>query len=120
MVLVDTSVWVEHFRKGVPQLGETLSQRSVYLHPVIIGELVTGNLKNRKQTFADLKRQPLAIIGTFQESLQFIEIHRLYSQGIGWNDIQLLVSAGLSHSSFWTRDKRLAIAAKKLGISYLP
>jgi len=115
-----TSVWIEHFRRGVPMLADALTQRLVLLHPTVIGELATGNLKTRAQTLADLRRQPVAETGTFEECLRFIEIHQLFGIGVGWSDVQILVSAGLSRAPLWTVDKRLAGAADRLGFLYNP
>ncbi len=114
MVLVDTSVWIEHFRSGVPALVEALASGMVLIHPAVIGELATGNLKRRAATLADLWRQPMAVEGSLVECLHFIETHRLHGLGIGWNDVQLLVSARLSHALLWTTDRRLAATAARL------
>lgn len=120
MVLVDTSVWIAHFRSGLPSLAEALGRELVLAHPIVIGELATGNLQNRTQTLADLRRLPHAEIGTFEECLYFIETHKHYGLGIGWSDIQLLVSAMISRTPLWTLDKRLAESARELEILYLP
>lgn len=120
MILIDTSVWIEHFRRGLPALADALVGRVVLLHPDVIGELATGNLKDRQQTLADLRRQPQATIGTFDECLQFIELHRLSGLGIGWTDVRILVSASLSHAPVWTLDKRLARPAAQLGLLHRP
>jgi predicted nucleic acid-binding protein len=115
MILADTSVWVAHFRAGLPGLAHALEHGIVLLHPVIIGELATGNLKNRKQVLYDLLLLPRAHTGSFDECLNFLENHRLYACGIGWSDIQLLYSAKISDAYLWTFDKRLATAARKIG-----
>lgn len=120
MVLVDTSVWIDYFRSGVPALADALRCDRVLLHPVVIGELATGNLKHRAATLADLRRQPLAAEGTFEECLHFIEMHHLHGRGIGWNDVQLLVSARLSSVQLWSTDRRLAETAKYLGLDFTP
>ncbi len=92
MVLVDTSVWIEHFRSGVPALADALLRDMVLLHPVVIGELSTGNLKHRTATLADLRRQPLATMS--------------------------LVSAKLSSVPLWSTDRRLAETAKHLSLDF--
>jgi predicted nucleic acid-binding protein len=115
MILADTSVWVAHFRAGLPGLAHALEHGIVLLHPVIIGELATGNLKNRKQVLSDLRLLPCAQTGPFNECLQFLESQKLYGSGIGWSDIQLLYSAKISDAHLWTLDKRLATAARKIG-----
>jgi predicted nucleic acid-binding protein len=118
MVLVDTSVWIAHFRNGLPALADALVHQFVLLHPVVIGELATGNLRHRGQTLAYLRQLPQVEIGTFNECLQFLETHQLFGRGIGWNDLHLLVSATLSHAPLWTLDKRLADAATEMGLCY--
>jgi predicted nucleic acid-binding protein len=87
---------------------------------LVIGELATGNLKDREATLADLRRQPRAETGTFEECLHFIERQQLHGLGIGWSDIQLRASARLTHVPLWILDKRLAQTAAQLGILYKP
>lgn len=120
MVLVDTSVWIDHFRLGLPALSEALVKGTVLLHPVVVGELATGNLKNRASTLADLRRQPMAVEGRFEECLHFIEVNRLHGVGVGWNDIQLLVSAKLSGVPLWSSDRKLVETARNLRLSFTP
>ena len=120
MLLVDTSGWIEHFHHGFPPLALALGQSQVMLHPAIIGELATGNLKDRDTTLAALRRLPLSQEGTFAECLHFLDMHQLYGKGIGWSDIQILVSASLSRVLVWTHDKRLARAAGQRGLLYIP
>ncbi|CAN5146229.1 PIN domain-containing protein [soil metagenome] len=115
MILADTSVWVQHFRRGIPAFATALEAGSILMHPVVIGELATGNLAHRQQTLADLRRLPGTKVGTTEECLVFIETHQLHGRGIGWNDVQLLVAAKLSHDPLWTLDVRLAAAAAELG-----
>jgi predicted nucleic acid-binding protein len=114
MVLVDTSVWVDHFRRGVPELVDALSRNAVLIHPIVIGELAAGNLGHRARVLEDLRRLPLADEASFDECLHFIEAHRLHGRGLGWNDIQLLASARLSRARLWTIDKRLREVAEAL------
>lgn len=119
MILADTSVWIYHFRHGFPHFAQTLQKGLIAMHPIVLGELATGNLLNRPKTLAALRCLPKTSIGTMDECMQFLEIHRLYGRGIGWNDIQLLVAARLSGNFLWSKDRRLADAAKELGVSYL-
>lgn len=118
MILADTSLWVQHFRRGLPDFAVTLGQRLISIHAVVLGELATGNLSKRQQTLADLRRLPRATAGTTEECLDFIEIHSLYGRGLGWNDVQLLVAARLSGHSLWSLDSRLATAARELGVAH--
>ena len=118
MILADTSVWIEHFRRGLPGFEQELRRSRILTHPVVIGELATGNLSNRKSTLALLRRLPAVKSATAEEGLVFLESHRLYGRGIGWNDIQLLAAARLSNVTLWTIDKRLAEASNHLGVAF--
>lgn len=118
MILVDTSVWIEHFRRNEPHLSELLEVQRVAAHQVVLGELATGNLKNRNQTLADLRTLPIATTADFDECLGFIELQHLHGRGLGWNDIQLLASAKLDRIPLWSFDKRLHTAAQSLGVAY--
>jgi predicted nucleic acid-binding protein len=119
MIIADTSVWIYHFRHGLLHFAHTLQNGLIAIHPIVLGELATGNLLNRPKTLAALRCLPKTQIGTVDECMQFIETHRLDGRGIGWNDIQILVAARLSGNPLWSKDRRLADAAKELGISYL-
>ncbi len=118
MILADTSVWVQHFRRGMPEFGAALGQHLISIHAVVLGELASGNLAKRAETLADLRRLPRAAAGTLEESLDFIESESLYGRGLGWNDMQLLVAARLSGHLLWSLDARLAAAASKLRIGF--
>lgn len=118
MILVDTSVWVQHFRRGLPDFAAALRGGHISMHPVVLGELATGTLLRRAQTLAALRALPSTRSGTHEECLDFIERHSLFGRGIGWNDVQLLVAARLSGHAFWSLDRRLAEAAEKLGVAY--
>jgi predicted nucleic acid-binding protein len=102
MILVDTSVWVGHFRVGDPLLSEALGSALVSTHPCVIGELACGNLENRTLILADLNALPLAVSATHEEVLQLIEERKLWGRGIGWVDGHLLASALLSNCRLWT------------------
>ncbi len=116
MVLVDTSIWISHFRKGNSHLKELLEDESVVCHPFIIGELACGGLKNRKEIISLLKALPQAQTAESDEILQFIESKRLFSAGLGFIDIHLLASSLLTKVFLWTADKPLQRAAAKLNI----
>lgn len=109
MILVDTSVWVDHLRKGVPQLVELLERGEVLTHPFVIGELACGNLKDRGEVLDLLAALPAAVVAGDDETLLFIEQRMLMGKGIGYIDAHLLASVTLTHDArLWTRDKRLA------------
>lgn len=120
MILADTSVWVQHFRRGMPEFAVALNQRQISIHSVVLGELATGNLSQRSRTLMDLRRLPRTLTGTVDETLSFIENSRLYGRGLGWSDVQLLAGARLSGHLLWSLDSRLAAAAGDLGIVYSP
>lgn len=88
------------------------------MHPVVLGELASGNLSDRARILAALSSLPRAKMGTLEECLSFIESHALHGRGIGWNDIQLLVAARLSNNPLWSLDNRLSTAAIALGVAY--
>jgi hypothetical protein len=87
-------------------------------HTVVVGELATGNLVKRSETLASLVLLPRALEGSAKECLLYLESHRLYGRGVGWNDIQLLVSAQLSHMPLWSLDTKLARIGAELHLAY--
>ena len=107
MILVDTSVWIEHLRSGTVGLDAVLNDGRVVSHPFIIGELACGNLNNRSEILSLLEALPLASRADDDEVMQFIEDHKLMGKGLGYIDIHLLTSALLTRIPLWTLDKRL-------------
>lgn len=119
MILVDTSVWVDHLRRGDAQLAALLESAAVIIHPFIIGEIACGSLADRRTVLELLQDLPMATVAEVDEVLGFIEGHRLYGKGIGYVDVHLLASLALSNAAaLWTRDKRLRAAADALGVSF--
>ena len=118
MVLVDTSVWVKHFRYGDVALEDLLEDGQVMCHPFVVGELACGNLKNRIEILELLQALPNATVASHDEVMIFIEDHRLMGKGLGFIDLHLLVSAVLSEIQLWTIDKRLHQASLKLRLAY--
>jgi len=114
MVLADTSIWIDHLRRGVPRLAERLSEGLILMHPFVAGELACGNLKDRAFILSELHALPAAQRASDDEVLQLIEDRRLSGRGLGWIDAHLLASALLSNCRFWTLDSRLAKAAADL------
>lgn len=119
MVLADTSVWVEHLRKGDLMLEQFLLDANVLIHPFIVGELACGNLKRRASILADLNALPGVKAASDHEVLQLIDDRSLWGQGIGWIDSHLLASALISSCQFWTLDRRLDRMARSVGIKTL-
>lgn len=118
MILVDTSVWVDHFRQQDARLSALLTACQVLIHPHVIGEISLGNLKHRESVLSLLQNLPRATVASDDEVLPFIGTHRLHGLGIGYVDAHLLASALLTPGArFWTRDRRLAEVAKKLSVA---
>jgi predicted nucleic acid-binding protein len=118
MVLVDTSVWVSHLRYGNTELVCLLNDGRVLCHPLIVGELACGNLKDRAVVLSFLQLLPMSIEAEHEEVLSFIESHRLMGKGMGYVDVHLISSAVLTGVPIWTLDKKLAHAADGLHIKY--
>jgi hypothetical protein len=118
MVLVDTNIWIDHFRKTDPRLVALLNTGSVVCHPFIIGELAAGNLKNRVEILSLFKALPKVPVVESHEYLTFIDSQGLMGKGLSFVDIHLLASAVLARVPLWTGDKRLALAAKSQGVGF--
>jgi hypothetical protein len=119
MILVDTSVWVDHLRAGVPALGAALERGEILTHPFVLGELACGSLKNRGEVLRLLGDLPAAPMATDAEALDFIERRVIMGRGIGYIDVHLLASVVLAGAAqLWTRDKRLAAVAKDLKLAH--
>ncbi len=115
MILVDTSVWIDHLRSGNPVLAGLLEQNRVLMHPMVLGELACGNLQNRQPLLQLWQQLQLSPTATHEEALYFIEQHRLMGKGIGYIDAHLLASVALDPgTTLWTRDKCLARIASEL------
>ena len=120
MILVDTTIWVDHLRSGDPILEALLNDVRVLVHPHVIGELALGGLRRRQMLLNALQRLPRATEATNPEVLHFVESNGLMGLGIGWIDAHLLASARLSTAALWTRDSRLHKAASSLALAYAP
>jgi len=118
MILVDTSVWVEHLRKGNAELTHLLQNARVMMHPFIIGELACGNFKNRSEVLSLLSALPMAMSADQHEVLELIEAKRLMGQGVGWMDCHLLASALLSGVPLWTVDRKFRSMCAVLNVLY--
>jgi predicted nucleic acid-binding protein len=117
VILVDTSVWVEHLRRGLSRLATLLQEGELLIHPWVIGELACGNLRNRGEVLELLQGLPAASVASDAEVLLLIEREQLMGRGIGYVDAHLLASAKLSHSQLWTQDRRLAALAQDRGLA---
>ena len=118
MILVDTSVWVEHLAGRNRGLETLLDAGMVLTHPFIIGELALGELRQRVLVLEALSNLPRAAVASDTEVLHFIERQRLFGRGIGYVDAHLLAAVRLSSgATLWTRDRRLHGAAEQLGLA---
>ena len=118
MILVDTSVWIDHLRKGDPGLMALLERGGVLVHPFVIGELALGTLCQRDAILDALHDLPRATIAEDAEVIGFIAHHGLHGRGIGYVDAHLLASARLTAgAALWTRDKRLHMVTTELGVA---
>ena len=118
MILVDTSVWINHLRNNDPHLVRLLTENSVLSHPFVRSELALGNLRQRIEILAALDNLPQAPVAFADEVNVFIEQHALYGLGIGLIDAYLLASTQLSgNTKLWTQDKRLLAAALRLNLA---
>ena len=118
MILVDTSIWVDHLRRGSHELASLLQRVEVATHPFVIGELSCGNLKNRKAILELLAEVPRVTLAEHEEVLELVESRKLMGNGIGWMDAHLLASALLSGTPLWTADKKLRSLSAVLGVLY--
>ena len=118
MILIDTSVWVDHLRVGNPTLVHFLEAGTVLTHPFIVGEIALGNLRQRVAVLSALSDLPGARVATDAEVLHFIDGCRLFGHGIGYVDAHVLAAVQLTPGAgLWTYDKHLHRAAQRLGMS---
>jgi predicted nucleic acid-binding protein len=121
VIVVDTSVWIDHLRSGNATLAQLLEGGRVLGHPWVIGELALGRLSQRREILGLLNSLPQAVVATTDEVLTLVERHELYGLGIGYVDAQLLAATRLSaDAKLWTTDKRLAAAGERLGCAAAP
>ena len=114
MILVDTSIWVNHLRRHDAVLAAHLEAGDVLCHPYVIGEIGLGLLKQRREVLELLAALPSAVVVSHDEAMAFVEQRRLAGLGVGWVDVHLAASAVVSRAKLWTADRRLADAARVL------
>ena len=119
MILIDTSVWVDHLRASEPELKNLLNANDVLMHPMVIGELACGYIRNRKQALENWRKLPKIKEASHGRVISAIEAHKLMGLGLGLVDIHLFCSV-LDHqgSQIWTRDKKLNGIANKFNIGF--
>ena len=119
MILVDTYVWVEHFRVGDKVLADLLDSGMVLMHPFVLGELALGHLRQREMVIDALSGLPSARVATDAEVIRFIDQHALFGRGVGYVDVHVLAGVRLTEGAvLWTKDKRLHVIAIKLGVAF--
>jgi predicted nucleic acid-binding protein len=118
MILVDTSVWIDHLRAGNRKLRSLLENAEVLTHPFVVGELACGTLRNREEVLTLLQALPEAQAAEHEEVMRVVERERLYDRGIGWIDAHLLASARLSSAALWTLDRRLSRITSALALAF--
>ena len=118
MILVDTSIWIDHLNTSDPVLVNLLANGQVLVHPFVIAEIALGSLRNREAVLGALHDLPSVVVATPEETLFLIEHAGLFNRGIGYVDTSLLASARLQPgTAVWTRDKRLAKTVDDLGLT---
>jgi predicted nucleic acid-binding protein len=118
VILVDTSVWIDHLRSGSDLLASFLNASQVLTHPFVIGELALGEMRQRGTVLDSLSNLPRAGLATDVEVLNFINRQAMFGRGIGYVDVHLLASVRLTAgAALWTRDKRLQSVAEELGLA---
>lgn len=118
MILVDTSVWIDHLRTNDKSLSNLLNAGRVLAHPFVTGELALGNLRQRAIILEALSDLPQAKVATDMETRYFIDEHALFGRGIGYVDAHLLAAVRLTPgAALWTRDKRLHAVAGRLKLA---
>lgn len=121
MILVDTSVWIDHLRQRNRHLETILGRRQVLAHPHVVGEIALGSIRNYDQVVTALTELPRAIVADDAEVLFFIRKHALMGSGVGYVDVHLLSSTMLTpEARLWSHDKRLANIATALGVGHTP
>ena len=118
MILVDSSVWVEHLRRGEPRLAALLEAGQVLMHPFVLGELACGHLRQRAAVIGFMQQLPHAIVADDDECLQLIAKRQLMGAGIGYVDVHLLAASLLTEPArLWTYDRKLHALAERMGLA---
>lgn len=120
MILVDTSVWVDHLRHHSARLAALLDLGQVVCHPFVLGELALGSLRNRPVLLELLAELPVAPVVGHGEAMALVERHDLPGAGIGWVDVHLLAAALVGGLPIWTNDRRLDVVARRLDAAWRP
>ena len=117
MILVDTSVWINHLRYGRAELADLLANGLVLVHPFVRGELACGNVRNREKILSDLVILPQSQVAPPEEVLEMIDRRKLFGRGLGWTDVNMLASALIERCELWTEYNALRTAARHTGLN---
>jgi len=117
-ILVDTSVWIDHFHRANPRLQALLHSGRVWTHEVVIGELASGRLAHRDETLRYLQKLPRGDEIDLGEGLHMLAENKLWGHGLSWSDVQLLAASRIDQLELWTRDRALDAAATSLNLAY--
>jgi len=117
VILVDTSVWIEHLSGRSPRMSSLIEKRRVLQHPFVTGELACGHLRDRDRLLPDLVRLPQAPVIGQRRVLRLLEEAHLFGLGLAWVDVHLLASAQATRTPIWTHDRSLEHAATRLGVA---
>ncbi len=117
MILADTSVWIDYFRIGRPDLRDRLRRGDVVMHPFIVGELACGNFSSRQKNLSLLQQLRSVAVAEHEEVMIFIEARKLHGRGVGYVDAHLLAAAAIERCQLWTVHKPLRAAAMSIGIA---
>ena len=121
MILVDTSLWIDYFSARQPIVHELLGDRQAAIHDLVIGELAVGDLRERATTLYALSRIKQSYRVSDREALDLVEAEALWGTGLGFIDVHLLASALVTPDCLlWSRDRKLAETAERLGVAYRP
>jgi predicted nucleic acid-binding protein len=115
VILADTSVWIDHVRRGNAQFASFLERGVVMTHPFVLGELSMGALAPRASSLQLLNKLPQARQASHEEIVQLVEQRKLFGRGIGWVDAHLLGSALIEGVPLWSLDQPLMQAARVVG-----
>jgi predicted nucleic acid-binding protein len=119
VILVDSSVWIDHVRQPNDLLISSLEGQQVLVHPFVIGEVALGHLRTREAVLLGLQRLPQCSVATNQEVLHLIARQRLFGRGVGYVDVHLLAAASLARAKVWTLDRKLHETAATLGLDFV-
>jgi predicted nucleic acid-binding protein len=120
MILIDTSVWIDHLRSGEPELLRLLNENKVLIHPWIIGELALGSIKKRNEFISLLVKLPVLSAAGTEDIMNGIEEYSLHSRWIGWVDAGIFISCIQYPCRIWTKDGKLNAVAAKRGLLFVP